>query len=92
MLLFTLVVAILTGFIFGLVPAVKASRPDLMETLKSGGRGGTMGWRRDPLRSLLVIGEVALALITLVGAGLFCIACRMRKKPIWALNPKIFWP
>jgi len=70
-LLFTLGVAILTGFIFGVVPAVKASRPDLMETLKSGGRGGTMGWRRDPLRSLLVIGEMALALITLVGAGLF---------------------
>ena len=70
-LLFTLGVAILTGFIFGLVPAVKASRPDLMETLKSGGRSGTMGWRRDPLRSLLVIGEMALALITLVGAGLF---------------------
>src|SRR6202140_5072035 len=70
-LLFTLAGATLTGFIFGLVPAVKASRPDLMETLKSGGRGGTMGWRRDPLRSLLVIGEMALALITLVGAGLF---------------------
>jgi predicted permease len=70
-LLFTMGVAILTGFIFGLVPAVKASRPDLMETLKSGGRGGTMGWRRDPLRSLLVVGEMALALITLVGAGLF---------------------
>ena len=70
-LLFTLGIAILTGFVFGLVPAVKASRPDLMETLKSGGRGGTTGWRRDPLRSLLVIGEMALALITLVGAGLF---------------------
>jgi len=70
-LLFTLGVAILTGFIFGLVPAVKASRPDLMETLNAGGRSGTIGWRRDPLRSLLVIGEMALALITLVGAGLF---------------------
>src|ERR1700676_1154269 len=70
-LLFTLVVAILTGFIFGMVPAVKASRPDLMETLNAGGRGGTIGWQRDPLRSLLVIGEMALALITLVGAGLF---------------------
>src|ERR1700736_1894154 len=70
-LLFTLGVAILTGFIFGLVPAIKASRPDLMDTLKAGGRGGTMGWKRDPLRSLLVIGEMALALITLVGAGLF---------------------
>jgi len=70
-LLFTFGVAILTGFIFGLAPAVKASRPDLMETLNAGGRGGTIGWRRDPLRSLLVIGEMALALITLVGAGLF---------------------
>jgi predicted permease len=70
-LLFTLGIAIVTGFIFGLVPAVKASRPDLMDTLKAGGRGGTMGWKRDPLRSLLVIGEMALALITLVGAGLF---------------------
>ncbi len=70
-LLFTLGVAILTGLFFGLVPAVKASRPDLMEILKAGGRGGTMGWKRDPLRSLLVIGEMALALIALVGAGLF---------------------
>jgi predicted permease len=70
-LLFTFGVAIFTGLIFGLVPAIKASRPDLMEILKAGGRGGTMGWRRDPLRSLLVVGEMALALITLVGAGLF---------------------
>jgi predicted permease len=70
-LFFTLGVALLTGIIFGLAPAVKASRPDLMETLKSGGRGGTVGWKRDPLRSLLVIGEMALALIALVGAGLF---------------------
>lgn len=70
-LLFTFGVAIFTGFIFGLVPAIKTSRPALMEILKAGGRGGTMGWRRDPLRSLLVVGEMALALITLVGAGLF---------------------
>jgi predicted permease len=70
-LFFTLGVSLLTGIIFGLAPAVKASRPDLMDTLKSGGRGGTMGWKRDPLRSLLVIGEMALALIALVGAGLF---------------------
>jgi macrolide transport system ATP-binding/permease protein len=70
-LLFTLGVAILTGLIFGLAPAVKASRPDLMDTLNAGGRGGTTGWRHDPLRSLLVVGEMALALIALVGAGLF---------------------
>jgi predicted permease len=70
-LLFTLGVAIFTGLLFGLVPAVRASRPDLMEALKAGGRGGTMGWKSDPLRSMLVIGEMALALIALVGAGLF---------------------
>jgi predicted permease len=70
-LFFTLGIAIFTGLIFGLVPAIKVSRPDLMDTLKSGGRGGTMGWRKDPLRSLLVVGEMALALIALVGAGLF---------------------
>jgi predicted permease len=70
-LLFTFGVAILTGFIFGLAPALKASRPDLMQTLKSGGSGGSMGWRRDRLRSTLVIGEMALALIALIGAGLF---------------------
>jgi len=70
-LLFTLGVAIFTGILFGLVPAIKASRPDLMDTLKTGGRGGTMGWRRDPVRSLLVVGEMALALVALIGAGLF---------------------
>jgi putative ABC transport system permease protein len=70
-LFFTLSVAILTAVVIGLAPAVKVARPNLIEALKVGGRGGTVGWTRSPFRSLLVITEIALALVALVGAGLF---------------------
>ena len=70
-LLFTLGISFLTGVLFGVAPALKASVPDLMETLKLGGRGGSIGWGRNSLRSLLVISEIALSLVALVGAGLF---------------------
>ena len=70
-LAFTLGISLLTGLFFGLLPALKVARPDLIETLKVGGRGGTLGWGRNRLRSLLVVAEVALALVALVGAGLF---------------------
>ncbi len=70
-LLFTLGIALLTGALFGAVPAIKASAPNLAEALKAGGRGNTVGWRSNPARALLVVLETALALVALVAAGLF---------------------
>ena len=67
---FTALASLLTGVLFGLIPAVQASRTDLTSVLKeSGGRSGT-GFRQNKARSLLVITEVALALILLIGAAL----------------------
>jgi predicted permease len=69
-LLFTLVVAVGTGILFGLIPALQSSRADLSATLKeSASRTGT-GFRQNKIRSLLVIAEVALALVLLVGSAL----------------------
>jgi predicted permease len=70
-LFFTLGVALLTAVTIGLAPAVKVAKPNLIEALNVGGRGGTVGWTRSPLRSLLVVTEIALALVALIGAGLF---------------------
>ncbi|HZS05435.1 MAG TPA: ABC transporter permease [Blastocatellia bacterium] len=66
---FTLLVAVLTGILFGLIPGWQASRPTVNEWLKEGGRGGE-GWRHERARGVLVVAEIALALVLLVGAGL----------------------
>ena len=69
-LLFTLLTAVATGIIIGLIPALASGKPELTEALKEGGRGATSGLRRNRLRNALVIAEVALALVLLVGASL----------------------
>jgi putative ABC transport system permease protein len=65
----TLAVSFITGTLFGLVPALGSSRPDLHDTLKEGSRS-VSGGARHRLRSLLVIAESALAVVLLIGAGL----------------------
>jgi len=67
---FTFVVAILTGLVFGLAPALQSANPDLNETLKEGGRSSGASASRNRLRSALVMGEVAMALVLLISAGL----------------------
>ncbi len=71
LLLFTLLVATLTGILFGLAPALRATRVSPNQTLKEGARGTETGFSRLNLGSALVTGQVALTLILLVGAELF---------------------
>jgi predicted permease len=67
---FTLGIALLTGLLFGIVPAFAASRADLQQSLREGGRGATASRRQHRLRDLLVVGETGLACVLLIAAGL----------------------
>jgi putative ABC transport system permease protein len=70
-LLFTLAASMLTGVVFGIVPALQATRTNLNESLKEGGqKGAAGGLKRNRMRSLLVVAEIALSLVLLAGAGL----------------------
>jgi putative ABC transport system permease protein len=67
---FTAVVTLATSILFGLIPALQASRPDLMSTLKESGSRSGSGFRQNKALTLLVVTEIALAVILLVGAAL----------------------
>ena len=67
---FTIALTLLTGIVFGLFPAFEASRFDLSEPLKEGGKAIIGGTRAQRMRSIFVVAQVALALVLLVGAGL----------------------
>ncbi len=67
---FTLAIAVLTGLMFGLAPALRASRTDLQQSLREGGPNASSSARHLKLRSFLVIGETGLACVLLIAAGL----------------------
>lgn len=70
-LLFTLSISVLVGLLFGLAPALQTIRNGRLSGLKDSGRGAIGGTRADRLRGILVMSEVALALVVLIGASLF---------------------
>jgi putative ABC transport system permease protein len=69
-LAFTLIVALLTGLLFGLVPALQASRPDVVRALNEGGRSAAIGASGHRLLNLFVVCEMAIAMVLLIAAGL----------------------
>jgi predicted permease len=80
-LIFTAGISLLVGVLFGLIPALKTSQPDLQETLKQGGRG--VSGTRHRTQSVFVVAEMALVVVLLVGAGL---TIRSLAK-LWSVDP-----
>jgi predicted permease len=80
-LLFTAGISLLAGVVFGLTPALKTSQPDLHETLKQGGRGGS--GIRHRAQDVFVVGEMALAVVLLIGAGLTVRSLML----LWSVDP-----
>ncbi|HEX8837514.1 MAG TPA: ABC transporter permease [Candidatus Acidoferrum sp.] len=80
-LLFTLIVSLFAGILFGLAPAIRTARPDLHQTLKEGGRGAS--GMRYRTQSIFVIVETALAVVLLIGTGLTI----RTLVSLWSVNP-----
>src|SRR5205085_8102430 len=79
-LVFTLLISLATGVIFGLIPALQASRPDLVTELKERGGSEVFSGRRFGVRSAFVMLQFALSLVALIGAGLFLVSLRNAQK------------
>jgi len=84
---FTLGVSMLTGIVFGLVPALQSSRTELTESLKEGGRGSTEGGR-GRVRSFLIVAELGIAVVLLVGAGLLIQSLWRLRQVNTGMDPK----
>src|SRR6185295_17519458 len=67
---FAFLVSILTGVVFGLAPALQASRVDLNDSLKESARGTTGGLRQNRMRAFLIVAEVSMAVVLMIGAAL----------------------
>src|SRR5262249_42483210 len=88
-MIFTLAISLASSLIFGLVPALQSSNPNLNEALKEGGRSAAAGAGRQRLRRALIVAEVALALVLLVGAGLmFNGFARLTEKQRQGFDPR----
>jgi putative ABC transport system permease protein len=85
-LLATICIAMFTGMLFGLAPALSASRRDVNETLKAGARGNS-GFRRGGLRNLLIVSEVALSLLLLTSSGLFMRSFLLQRQVDLGIRP-----
>jgi predicted permease len=87
-LAFTVLVCVVACVVSGTAPALHTARTDLNGVLKEGGRGGTAGGRSQRLRSLLVVSEVALALVAVIGAGLFARSFQLARQIHPGFDPR----
>jgi putative ABC transport system permease protein len=88
-MIFTLVISLASSVVFGLVPSLRASNPNLNEALKEGGRSDGGGAGRQRMRKALIVAEVALALALLVGSGLMVKGfARMTEKQQEGFDPR----
>ena len=87
-LAFTTLICLAASVLSGLAPALHTLRTDLNSTLQEGGRSGSAGTRSQRVRSVLVVGEVALALVAIIGAGLFARSFQLARQIDPGFDPR----